>query len=550
VSRRPTHPFRAGARDDQERRLATLFFEGRYYQQGTERFGIASFPITTGSLLVPAENPFNPFGVGTTFAGRLLGNQSPDRVEEVDLDSFHIVAGLEGDLPGVDGWSYTLSGVYSREDYVLHTSDTDLISAQNALNGFGGPDCQVSSLGVPAAAEVAGEGNCIYLSPFGRDQQLNDSRVSYNILTPYNRAEESELRYVEAVITGELFDLPGGTIGVAIGGQMRGSYSTALRAPDVEETVSDSVTSGVGQTVDPLDPTDTGTFRTIRRVSNPDLRPEQSRNYNLGASIEPVENLVLSVDYFNFRFTDQIALEAAQLHQQGYAPKTHVRELERESKRLEGEGGALRAGVAEAQSIVAEARLEIERSEETSREDALAELRDVEVSVAELEERRVAAMDALRRTEIRAPYAGRVLGLAVHTVGGVIAPGAALMEIVPGGDRLQVAAQVAPQDIDKVRAGQETLVRFSAFGSRRTPEAQGIVKTVSADSLVDEAIGAPYYLVIVEIPEGEALSSLLGGAALAPGMPVETFIRTGSKPAISYLLKPLADAMSRSMREE
>jgi iron complex outermembrane receptor protein len=371
----------------------TLYFEGRYYQQGTERFGIASFPITTGSLIVPEENPYNPFGRDVTFAGRLLGNQSPDRVEKVDLDSIHIVTGLKGEMPGMSGWSYNVTGVYSREDYTLYTSDTDMIAAQNALNGFGGADCQVSPNGVPAASEVAGEGNCVFFSPFGQDQQTNDPRTEYNILTPYQRSEKAELRYVEAVLTGDIFTLPGGAAGIAVGAQIRdesqaialdsslingrfgfqgkslpgegqrtiksifselylpiastidiqlaaryedyglfdtfdpkiginwrpldwlairGSYSTAFRAPDVEETVSNQVTSNVGQTVDPLDPTDTGTFRVIRTVSNPDLAPEQSRNFNLGVSVRPIDDLTLSVDYFDFKFTDQIAQEAAQ----------------------------------------------------------------------------------------------------------------------------------------------------------------------------------------------------------------------------------------------
>ena len=239
-----------------------------------------------------------------------------------------------------------------------------------------------------------------------------------------------------------------------------------------------------------------------------------------------------------------------QLHDQGFAPTTRLRALEREAKRLGGESGALRAEIAEAHSIIAETNLEIERLKEIGREEAIAELRDVDVSIVEMEERRITAGDALKRTDIRAPQSGRVLGLAVHTVGGVVAPGAPLMEIVPDGNRLLIAARLAPQDVDKVQAGQKTLVRFSNFGSRQTPEADGIVKTVSADSLTDEAIGASYYLVFVDIPEGDDLSALLSGRSLAPGMPVETYIRTGSKPAIEYLLKPLTDAMARSMRED
>ena len=238
------------------------------------------------------------------------------------------------------------------------------------------------------------------------------------------------------------------------------------------------------------------------------------------------------------------------LHAEGYAPTTRLRGLEREEKRLAGERGSLSAAVAEAESVIAEAKLEIERLKAASREEAISELRDVEVSISELEERRITALGALRRTEIRAPQSGRVLALRVHTVGGVIAPGASLMEIVPDGDRLQIAVRVAPQNIDKVRAGQDTLVRFSAFGSRSTPEATGVVRTISADALSDESGGAPYFLVLIDIPEDKALSSILGGKRLIPGMPVEAFIRTGSRPAISYLLKPLTDSLARSMREE
>ncbi len=239
-----------------------------------------------------------------------------------------------------------------------------------------------------------------------------------------------------------------------------------------------------------------------------------------------------------------------ELHEQGFAPKTRVRELERESERLRGESGALQASTAEAESIIAEARLEIGRLKEAGREEAITELRDVEVSIAELEERRIAAADAFRRTEIIAPQAGRVIGLSIHTVGGVVQPGAPLMEIVPEGDRLRIAARIAPQDVDKVRPGQETLIRFTAFGARRTPEALGAVATVSADSLVDETTGAAYFLVFIEIPEGEELLTVLGGEPLRPGMPVETFIRTGKRSAISYFLKPLTDSVARSLREE
>ena len=138
----------------------------------------------------------------------------------------------------------------------------------------------------------------------------------------------------------------------------------------------------------------------------------------------------------------------------------------------------------------------------------------------------------------------------MHTVGEVTGPGESLMEIIPDGDKLFVDARIATRDVDKVRQDQETLVRFSGLGSRNTPEVQGTVINVSADSIVDDSTGAAFYVVRIEIPEGEVLSKELNGETLVPGMPVEAFIRTGSRPAISYLLKPLTDSMTRSFREE
>ena len=116
--------------------------------------------------------------------------------------------------------------------------------------------------------------------------------------------------------------------------------------------------------------------------------------------------------------------------------------------------GRLHADIAEARGIIAEAELEIERLAETIREEAIAELRETEVSIAELEERRITAIDTLTRTDIKAPQSGHVLGLTVHTIGGVIGAGDPLMEIVPDGDRLQVSARIAAQDVDKVHSGQ------------------------------------------------------------------------------------------------
>jgi len=238
-----------------------------------------------------------------------------------------------------------------------------------------------------------------------------------------------------------------------------------------------------------------------------------------------------------------------ELHEEGFAPMTRVRAIERERERLEGQRGSLISSIAESDSNIAEGRLEIERLKEVAREKAIEQWRAASVSIAELEERRVAAAYAVERSEIKAPQSGQVIGLAVHTVGGVIAPGGFIADIVPNGDRLEITARIAPRDVDKVHAGQDALIRFSAFSARRTPRATGIVRSVSGDRLIDPISKASYYLVLIDLPDAAELSKVLRGEALVAGMPAETFIKTGKQPAISYLLRPLTDAISRSMRD-
>jgi HlyD family secretion protein len=239
-----------------------------------------------------------------------------------------------------------------------------------------------------------------------------------------------------------------------------------------------------------------------------------------------------------------------ELNAQGFAPMTRVRALEREREALEGRLGALAASVAEAESVINEAQLEIERLKQQTREDAITESQDLAVEIANLVERRVAALEALSRSEIRAPEDGVVLGLAVHTIGGVVAAGERLMDIVPKDDRLVITAQIAPSDVDKVRPGQAAVIRFPAFNARVTPEATGAVRTVSADNVVDDNTGAPYYAVLVDLPSDEQLDVALKGQPLVPGMPAEIYIQTGARSALSYFLKPLTDAFSGALREE
>jgi HlyD family secretion protein len=235
-----------------------------------------------------------------------------------------------------------------------------------------------------------------------------------------------------------------------------------------------------------------------------------------------------------------------ELYRKNLVPITRVTALKREETRLKGEQGQLIAGVAQARGKISETELQILQIDQDLRSEVAKELRDIQAKSAELGEKRVAAEDQLKRIDIRSPQDGVVHQLAVHTVGGVIAPGDPVMLIVPQADDLAIEVKVQPQDIDQLRIGQDTVLRLSAFNQRTTPEIRGHVSRIAADLTQDPKTGAAYYTARVAAAESDVRQ--LNELKLVPGMPVEAFIRTGERTALSYLTKPLADQMNRAFR--
>ena len=176
------------------------------------------------------------------------------------------------------------------------------------------------------------------------------------------------------------------------------------------------------------------------------------------------------------------------------------------------------------------------------------ETREIDGKIGEFVERKVTAEDQLKRIDIRAPQNGMVFQSNVHTVGGVITAGDAIMLIVPDADNLTVEAKVNPQDIDQVRIGQVALLRLSAFNQRTTPEILGTVTRISADATTDQRTGLTYYTVRIAMPPDEVAK--LGEVKMVPGMPVEAFVQTGDRTMISYFVKPLHDQLMRMFREK
>lgn len=175
-------------------------------------------------------------------------------------------------------------------------------------------------------------------------------------------------------------------------------------------------------------------------------------------------------------------------------------------------------------------------------------MREIEGRIAELAERKVAAEDQLKRVDIRAPLSGVVHELAVHTVGGVITAGEPLMLIVPSEDLLTIEVRIAPPDIDQVGIGQKSVLRFPAFNQRTTPELPGMITRVAADLSRDPQSGLMFYVARIRILD--AAMKDLKGLKLIPGMPVEAFVETGQRTALSYMLKPLTDQFAKAFREE
>jgi len=237
-----------------------------------------------------------------------------------------------------------------------------------------------------------------------------------------------------------------------------------------------------------------------------------------------------------------------QLYDQHLVQLTRLTTLERDAARLAGERAQYIASRAQARGKITETELQIIQVDKDMVSEVSKDLRETNDKIGEFVERRSPAEDQLRRIDIRAPQDGVVLQSTVHTVGGVITAGDAIMMIVPKADDLSVEAKVNPQDIDKLQVGQKTLLRLSAFNQRTTPELNGLVTRVSADVTTDQRTGQSYYTIRVSMPPAE-VARLGAENKIIPGMPVEAFVQTGDRTMMSYLMKPLSDQFMRSFRE-
>ncbi|QTU98610.1 HlyD family type I secretion periplasmic adaptor subunit [Rhizobium sp. NLR16a] len=222
--------------------------------------------------------------------------------------------------------------------------------------------------------------------------------------------------------------------------------------------------------------------------------------------------------------------------------------LRRQQREVEGERATNVAAIARAKSAMAEIDMQIVNLNTLQLNEAVEELSKVEAELFDLRQEERSAKDVLARTSVVAPVDGIIMDLKVHTTGGVVKPGETLMTIVPMGQQLVIEAMVRPEDVETIAPGQPARVSFPAFARYNLPPLDGVVEIVSADRMVEERSGAPYFAATVVIDQSELAK--LDGRKLLPGMSSETMIRTGARTVLSYLAEPITQNFRRAMREK
>ncbi len=291
-------------------------------------------------------------------------------------------------------------------------------------------------------------------------------------------------------------------------------------------------------------------FNSQHQAQMGKLKTLKQRVAQLREEITGLEAQVQSAEG-QLALTDEEIASVQTLLKEGLATKPRLLALQRQSEELRGQRGQALAAIAKAKQAITESELEVINQENDFATTVTAELRDIRTKIADYEEKLRVATDVMDRTVVLAPTEGIVTGLKFHTVGGVVAPGAPIMDIVPQGESLVLEVHIQPTDIDVVKPGLEAKVIFPAYKARRMPLFVGKVTQVSADAFTEQqgVQTVSYYTARVEV-EGDQTRALAQGIVLTPGMPADVYIRTGSRSFLGYLLAPLTDSMEHAFKEE
>jgi len=285
-----------------------LYVEFGLYHQDAQRYGVPSFAQNRNGPtppIVPAANPLNPFGVDVGFIGRAIGSQgfagTRYKVQRDQVDQRHLVVGAEGAIS--TRWNYAASFTWSRGEVNSVDKDTDMRLFQSALNGFGGPNCNIRFNGAGSGA-VPGSGNCLYLSPFAKDSQTQDPSLLYNIQTEETSTNIREYLIGEAVLNGTLVEIAGRPLDIAVGTQFRKERQVGR--------YSDLFQNGFGAFNGPF--RDTDLKREVKSVfAEANFKPLDTLTLNAAARYEDYGNFntVAPKLSANWRIIPEIAIRAS-----------------------------------------------------------------------------------------------------------------------------------------------------------------------------------------------------------------------------------------------
>jgi len=252
-------------------------------------------------------------------------------------------------------------------------------------------------------------------------------------------------------------------------------------------------------------------------------------------------------------FTEQLtsvqkeAESIAPLVEKNLLPRPRLLQLERAAFGLEGQIADARASIAKFKQGQSEQQLQIAQLDNDRMADITKDLRETQAKLLEVIPKRVNAEVVLSRVDIRSPYAGKVVGLAVFSKGAVIQRGDKIMDIVPDEEELTIEAQVPVDDISDVRPAMKADVHLIAYKQRIVPVIPGEVIHVSADRLVDQKSNQPYFIALVRLDEAELAK--LPQVKLYPGMPATVILPTEARTAFDYIIGPLVMSFNKAFRQ-
>ena len=252
---------------------------------------------------------------------------------------------------------------------------------------------------------------------------------------------------------------------------------------------------------------------------------------------------------------DSIDLELPNLRMllaKGLVAIPRVTALERQQMQTKGQFDSAKISIIKGGDKTAEYRARIDQARQDYRQEAANAIPDVRKTITEARQQLIIASDALQRVEIKAPVTGTVQQMRIFTIGGVLKPGDPILDLVPLSDTLVVRARVMPVDIDRIEPGMNVDVRVPQFMKFVIKPIEGVVRSISHDSVIDPTPGPPgqalpYFAVEVAVDRSSIAEEVRD--RLTAGMVVDTIIRTQERTVLSYLSAPLRNRLAKSMRE-